>query len=101
MSSEMSCFWKPSKWFFLRLWNNLLRADYHKIKLPHQLKTRNATQQNKLVPTVRSSNMKRHISFRGPKIYNMLPPHLRVGPYKKVKNKVDRWIIDNHPNFNP
>lgn len=61
--------------------------------------TRSA-QNNKLVlPKMQYARTQKHISYIGPKIYNIIPDFCKDRPYTKIKRKLKSWIFENNVTF--
>ena len=74
----------------------MLQNRCYKNVLFHKFNTRNTSKNYVLVPAVSHSATQRHISFVGPKLYNMLPLYIKNKPYAKVKKKLQSWILENN-----
>ncbi|CAG9813258.1 unnamed protein product [Phaedon cochleariae] len=77
----------------------MIMKKYYRSVLQHKLNTRAAVRQNIFVPHVARSATQAHIAYIGPKVYNILPLHLRNKPYKQVKHHVNRWIVESEVTF--
>ena len=66
----------------------MLQNRCYKNVLFHKFNTRNTSKNYVLVPAVSHSATQRHISFVGPKLYNMLPLYIKNKLYAKVKKKL-------------
>lgn len=74
----------------------MLSTQYYRNTILHKHNTRNATNKNLSLTLVKNSATQRHISYTGPTIYNLLPISLRNKPFKKVKQKICQWILENN-----
>ena len=66
----------------------MLQNRCYKNVLFHKFNTRNISKNYVLVPAVSHSATQRHISFVGPKLYNMLLFDIKNKPIAKVKKKI-------------
>lgn len=78
----------------------MLKTNYYKREITHELNTRNVARHNVIVPLVGSSATQRHLYFVGPKIYNLLPTCFRTKEYFQIKNKLKEWLIDGNITIN-
>ena len=78
----------------------MLDNHYYRNELLHNHYTRNAVNQNFSLAFVRRSASQGHISYVGPLIFNALPFSFRNYPFKKIKNKIGQWIMENSFLFN-
>nr|CAI5854676.1 unnamed protein product [Callosobruchus analis] len=72
----------------------MLTNTYYRNSLPysHSRNIRNVSNQNLTLSFVRHSASQKHISYIGPRLFNLLPLSIRTKPFKKVKNLVNNRI---------
>lgn len=77
---------------------NFRNSNYGIIINQHGIETRAVTNKNLSIPNTLFTATQRHISYTLPKVINILPGNLKPQNgilYKKIKNKIDNWIITN------
>ena len=74
----------------------LTRKSNYLHKIEHNKNTRNIAVNNVACPRAKSTKYQRYLLYTAPKLFNMLPQVFRVVSFKKIKHKLNNWLIDNN-----
>ena len=78
----------------------MLKNSRYKENIKHGINTRNVAQNNVLLQNPKHSLCQKHIYCVGPKVFNALPPKLRTEKYQKIKNEINKWIVESNFTIN-
>ena len=74
----------------------MFKNESYKTVLMHKNNTRNLNNKKLQIPKMKFSATQKHISYVGPKLFNSIPDVFKLKPYARVKNELNKWILENN-----